>query len=195
MEEQTSPIINKVSNGGKNNLIAALESLLFIYGEPIGLEKIAELLEVKQEELGEVISGFEIRLKTDNSRGLILNRINNQIQLTTKPHFQKLGEKIIKEEIKENLTPATLETLSIVAYNGPIARSTIDYLRGVNSGYILRNLLVRGLIERYPDPRRPYVFLYNVSFDFLKHMGLAKQEELPEYQKYKDLVETFKPQA
>lgn len=195
MEEQTNPIINKVSNGGKNNLIAALESLLFIYGEPIGLEKIAELLEVKQEELGEVISGFEIRLKTDNSRGLILNRINNQIQLTTKPDFQKLGEKIIKEEIKENLTPATLETLSIVAYNGPIARSTIDYLRGVNSGYILRNLLVRGLIERYPDPRRPYVFLYNVSFDFLKHMGLAKQEELPEYQKYKDLVETFKPQA
>jgi|SRR3989344_511172 len=195
MEEQTSPIINKVSNGGKNNLIAALESLLFIYGEPIGLEKIAELLEVKQEELGEVISGFEIRLKTDNSRGLILNRINNQIQLTTKPDFQKLGEKIIKEEIKENLTPATLETLSIVAYNGPIARSAIDYLRGVNSGYILRNLLVRGLIERCPDPRRPYVFLYNVSFDFLKHMGLAKQEELPEYQKYKDLVETFKPQA
>ena len=195
MEEQTNPIINKVSNGGKNNLIAALESLLFIYGEPIGLEKIAELLEVKQEELGEVISGFEIRLKTDNSRGLILNRINNQIQLTTKPDFQKLGEKIIKEEIKENLTPATLETLSIVAYNGPIARSAIDYLRGVNSGYILRNLLVRGLIERYPDPRRPYVFLYNVSFDFLKHMGLAKQEELPEYQKYKDLVETFKPQA
>lgn len=125
----------------------------------------------------------------------MLNRINNQIQLATKPDFQKLGEKIIKEEIKENLTPATLETLSIVAYNGPIARSTIDYLRGVNSGYILRNLLVRGLIERYPDPQRPYVFLYNVSFDFLKHLGLAKQEELPEYQKYKDLVETFKPQA
>jgi len=93
MEEQTNPIINKVSNGGKNNLIAALESLLFIYGEPIGLEKIAELLEVKQEELGEVISGFEIRLKTDNSRGLILNRINNQIQLTTKPDFQKTGRK------------------------------------------------------------------------------------------------------
>lgn len=195
MEEKTNPTINEVFNGGKNDLMAALESLLFIYGEPIGLEKIAELLEVEQKEVEEVINGFEIRLKTDNSRGLMLNRINNQIQLATKPDFQKLGEKIIKEEIKENLTPATLETLSIVAYNGPIARSTIDYLRGVNSGYILRNLLVRGLIERYPDPQRPYVFLYNVSFDFLKHMGLAKQEELPEYQKYKDLVETFKPQA
>lgn len=195
MEEKINPTINEVSSGGKNNLMAALESLLFIYGEPIGLEKIAELLEVEQKEVEEVIIGFEIRLKTDNSRGLVLNRINNQIQLATKPDFQKLGEKIIKEEIKENLTPATLETLSIVAYNGPIARSTIDYLRGVNSGYILRNLLVRGLIERYPDPQRPYVFLYNVSFDFLKHMGLAKQEELPEYQKYKDLVETFKPQA
>ncbi len=175
----------------KNNLTAALESLLFIYGEPIRLKKTAELLEIKEEKLEEVINNFETRLKTDDARGLMLNRIGDQIQLTTKPDFHKLGEKIIKEEIKESLTPATLETLSIVAYNGPIARSMIDYLRGVNSGYILRNLLVRGLIERYPDPQRSYIFLYNVSFDFLKHLGLAKQEDLPEYQKYKDICLDF----
>ncbi|MEK7624655.1 MAG: SMC-Scp complex subunit ScpB [Patescibacteria group bacterium] len=181
MEEQT-----------KNNLTAALESLLFIYGEPMELKKIAELLEIKKEELEEIINVFEIQLKSDNNRGLMLNRIGDQIQLATKPDFHKLGEKIIKEEIKENLTPAALETLSIVAYNGPIARSMVDYLRGVNSGYILRNLLVRGLVERYPDPQRPYIFLYNISFDFLKHFGLAKQEELPEYQKYNNLVEKFK---
>jgi len=85
-----------------------------------------------------------------------------------------------------------LETLSVIAYNGPIARSTVDYLRGVNSGYIMRNLLVRGLINRRPDPERPYIFLYDVSFDFLKHLGLSKKEELPEYDKYKDLSEKFK---
>jgi len=112
--------------------------------------------------------------------------------MATKPDFHKISEKVIKEEIKESLTPAALETLSVIAYNGPIARSTVDYLRGVNSGYIMRNLLVRGLINRRPDPERPYIFLYDVSFDFLKHLGLSKKEELPEYDKYKDLSEKFK---
>lgn len=175
----------------KNNLTAALESLLFIHGEPIDLKTAAAILEIKKEELEEAVNAFESRLKTDNSRGLTLNRIGEQIQLTTKPYFHKLGEKIIKEEIKENLTPAALEALSIIAYNGPMARSMVDYSRGVNSSYVLRNLLVRGLVERYPDPERPYVFLYNVSFDFLKHLGLSKQEELPEYFKYKEVLKNL----
>jgi segregation and condensation protein B len=175
----------------KNNLLAALESLLFIYGEPMDLKRIAGLLEIKKEDLEEIVSNLDNKLKTDESRGLILNRIGEQIQLATKPDFHKLGEKIVKEEIKENLTPAALETLSIVAYNGPVARSMVEYLRGVNSSYILRNLLVRGLVERYPDPQRPYVFLYNVSFNFLKHLGLAKQEELPEYQKFKEALKNI----
>lgn len=175
----------------KNNLVAGLESLLFICGEPLEIKKAEKFLEIKEEEIGEIINELENRLKADNSRGLMLSRTDSKIQLTTKPDFHKISERVIKEEIKESLTPAALETLSIVAYNGPIARSMVDYLRGVNSGYILRNLLVRGLVERYPDPERPYVFLYDVSFDFLKHMGLAKKEELPEYEKFRGLVEKF----
>ena len=87
------------------------------------------------------------------------------------------------------MTPATLETLSIVAYNGPIARSMIDYLRGVNSGYILRNLLVRGLIERYPIRNDLIFFIMSVLI--FETFGLAKQEDLPEYQKYKDICLDF----
>jgi len=175
----------------KEKLTAALESLLFIYGEPVTLEKTAKFLEVRPAELEELVNSLENKLKTDNSRGLMLSRLTNQIQLTTKPDFHKLGEKIVKEEIKETLTPAALETLAIVAYCGPLPRSKVDYFRGVNSGYTLRNLLVRGLIERQPDPQRSYVFLYNVSFNFLKHLGLASQEELPEYLKYKEVLKNF----
>ena len=171
----------------KENLIAALEGLLFIYGEPLTLEKAAKFLEIKLNDLEAAATDLENKLK-ENSRGLQLSRVKNQIQLTTKPDFQKLGEKIIKEEIRENLTPAALETLAIVAYAGPLSRALVDYLRGVNSGYILRNLLVRGLIERQPDPQRPYVFLYNVSFDFLKHLGLTKQGDLPEYSQYQEVL-------
>lgn len=172
----------------KENSTAALESLLFIYGEPVTLEKAAKLLEVKPTELEEMVNNLETQLKTDNSRGLMLSRLADQIQLTTKPDFHKLGEKIVKEEIRETLTSAALETLAVVAYSGPMSRSMIDYFRGVNSSYILRNLLVRGLVERQPDPQRSYVFLYNVSFDFLKHLGMAEQKDLPEYQKYKEVL-------
>jgi len=175
----------------EKNITAALESLLFVYGEPMDVKKIAGFLEIKTEELEEIINDFENQLKNNNNRGLALNRIGDKVQLATKSDFGNLVQKIVKEEIREKLTPAALETLSIVAYNGPIARSIIDHLRGVNSSYILRSLLIRGLVERFPDPERPYIFFYNVSFDFLKHLGLAKQEELPEYQRYKGLCLNF----
>jgi len=63
----------------------------------------------------------------------------------------------------------------------------IDNIRGVNSSYILRNLLIRGLIERDIDTRRANAFIYKISFDFLKKMGLSKIDELPEYEKYHNL--------
>ena len=85
------------------------------------------------------------------------------------------------------LTPASLETLAIIAYLGPCNRALIEYVRGVNSTFILRSLMIRGLVERKPDPKRMNTFLYQVSFDFLRHMGLTRQGDLPDYEKYRKL--------
>jgi len=97
-------------------------------------------------------------------------------------------ENFIKEEFKENLSPASLETLSIIVYLGPLSRAEIDYYRGVNSSFILRSLLIRGLIERYSDPKRANVYLYVSSFDLLKYLGVSKKEDLPDYGKFKEMM-------
>jgi len=96
-------------------------------------------------------------------------------------------EEFIKDEFREDLTPASLETLSLISYLGPVSRAQIDYYRGVNSSFILRSLLMRGLVERYNDPQRANVYLYQASFDLLKYLGISRVEDLPEYEKFRTM--------
>ncbi|MEK7630156.1 MAG: SMC-Scp complex subunit ScpB [Patescibacteria group bacterium] len=170
---------------------AELEALLFYYGEPIQLKKLASLLKIKEEECANLLNELDAALRENYSRGLTLVRGEKEVQLATKPAFQSIGQKLIEEEFKETLTPAALDTLSIIAYLGPLPRAKIDYLRGVNSSFTVRNLLMRGLVERDPNPAKGNIYEYRVSFDFLKHLGLSEREELPEYEKYKDVLKRF----
>ncbi|MBI2591212.1 MAG: SMC-Scp complex subunit ScpB [Candidatus Brennerbacteria bacterium] len=166
---------------------AALEALLFIYGEPLAISKAASILKNGVDELETAADYLTESLKS-GERGLELLRVNDNVQLGTKPDFSGTLEQLIKEDMKENLTPAALETVSLIAYGGPMPRSTIDYIRGVNSSFILRNLLMRGLVERSVDHKKTNVYLYRASFDFLKHINLPKPDDLPEYQKYRELL-------
>lgn len=166
---------------------SALEALLFIYGEPLAISKAQSVLGLNEEEFKSALDYLSEQLK-DSGRGLTLLFIDDKIQLGTKEDFSVLLEQVVKEETRESLTPAALETLSLIAYGGPMPRSAIDYIRGVNSSFILRNLLVRGLIERSVDPKRANVYLYQASFDFLKHMNLTQSDLLPEYQKNRELL-------
>ena len=168
-------------------LVSELEALLFIYGEPIEQKKLAKILNIKEADLKEGINLLEAELNREK-RGLTLIQDNNKLQLATKPAFSKLLEEITKQEFTEALTPAALETLSIVMYSGPISRANIEYIRGVNSSFTLRALLMRGLVEREVDSKRSNAYIYKASFELLRHLGLSKNEDLPDYQKYKDLV-------
>lgn len=175
-------------------LISALQALLFIYGEPMEVKKAASTLEVKPAEIEEAAKVLAQQM-IDNKSGLAVVFYDGKIQLTTKPEFSQLLEKIVKSELNEALTPAGLETLSIVAYSAPVSRAEIDYIRGVNSTFILRNLLLRGLIDRENDPKRANAYIYKPSFDFLKHIGVTRVEDLPEFEKFSKLTQQLKPNA
>lgn len=168
-------------------LVSKLEALLFIYGEPLEVKKLAKILDLKEPEIKDGLVLLEEELKRAE-RGLTLVQDKNKTQLVTKPEFAKLLEDVTKQEFTEALTPAALETLSIIAYAGPITRADIEYIRGVNSSFTLRALLMRGLVERETDPKRANAYLYRASFDLLRHLGLSKNSDLPEYGKYKSLV-------
>lgn len=171
-------------------LEAKIEAALFIYGESIKVSGLAKMVKAEEAEIRQAVGRLKDRLNVDAS-GLVLIESDDRVELATKPQFGKMIEEIIKAEIKEDLTPASLETLSIIAYLGPIPRPDIDYIRGVNSSFILRSLMVRGLVERMPNPKRPSSFSYKLSFDALKYLGVSRIEDLPEFEHYREISKIF----
>lgn len=186
--------------------LGRLEALLFLYGEALALKKISDVIGVKKDELSALLTYLEESLR-DDSRGLqILSEgpvaqlfadekwENRKVQLVTKPENAGVLEAFVKSELTEELTPAGLEALSLISYFGPISRSHLEYLRGVNSVFTLRNLLLRGLVERFPDPKNANAYLYQPSFALLRHLGVKSKEELPDYQKFQQLLVSFEEQ-
>ncbi len=160
-------------------LANSLEAILFYQAEPMKVSRLAILLKRSVSEVLEAIKVLEDKLSTT---GLRLLTNGGEVTLGTSPDASALIEAITKDELSKDLSKASLETLAIVLYKGPLTRAEIDYIRGVNSTFILRNLLIRGLVEKVDNPNDQRSFLYKPTFQLLEHMGVTKTEELPAYQ-------------
>ncbi|MCE9644201.1 SMC-Scp complex subunit ScpB [Candidatus Parcubacteria bacterium] len=160
------------------NTANTIEAVLFFYGEPLSVKKLASLLDKSEEEIKEALGGLKASLQ---GRGLTLLEKDEEIALGTVPEASSVIEKLVKEEFHRDIGKAGLEALSLVIYYGPISRADIDYVRGVSSHFILRNLLLRGLVEKIENPEDKRSFLYRPTFDLLGHLGVSSVEELPEY--------------
>lgn len=175
------------------NIDSKLEALLFWKGEPMTKKKAVAALGCTEGELESAIAALTASLVT---RGLRLMSVGDEIELRTAPEASEMVERLTKEELVRDLGKAGLETLAIILYQGPVRRSEIDYIRGVNSSFIVRNLLVRGLIERVTEKEgreggggRGYS--YRATMELLAHMGVSKVEELPEFAKVKADLAAF----
>ena len=175
----------------KQQLLCALHAILFIYGEEISVGRLAKALGTEKETVQELIASLREELSRE-SQGLMLLEAGDGIQLVTKPELAPYLEEFTKEEFQEELSKASLETLAIIAYLGPISRAEIDYIRGVNSTFILRSLLLRKLIDRAPSVERPGILVYEVSGDAMRHLGLVRREQLPDFEKYRELLNFIK---
>lgn len=158
-----------------------IESILFSVGEPISIERLAKTLGENKDTVEKTVKDLEKDYEKE-SRGLRIMKKGEKIQLVSSPKNSHYVEKLIKDELQEDLTPASLETLAIIAYKGPMTRAEIEEIRGVNSSFILRNLLIRGLIEKKGHPQDARAYIYEVSFDFLRKLGLGSIKELPDYE-------------
>lgn len=164
------------------NLKSILESLIFTSGKPIEIKKLAKFTNIKEEEIKKALEELQQEYKNQN-RGLSLILQSNQVQMTSAPKFAEFVKKVAVDELQEDLSKASLETLSVIAYRGPITRAAIEAIRGVNCVYILRNLLIRGLITKTKSEKDARMSIYEVSFDFLRHLGIQKVQDLPDYEK------------
>lgn len=169
------------------DLSAQLEAILFWKGEPVAIKRLAEILQKTPEDVAAAARALQDSLK---NRGLTIVRKEDELMMGTSPEISAVIESLTKEELVRDLGKAGLETLSIILYRGPASRNDIDYIRGVNSQFIIRNLLVRGLIEKVTNPKDSRSFLYKPSFELLSYLGLNRLEDLPEYQKVRDDIET-----
>ncbi len=171
------------------NTESKIEAILFYKAEPVKIRELAKMIGEDEPAVKNYISNLE---KSLAGRGLCLIYNNDSVMLATSPLAKGLVEKLLKEDLEKDLGKAGLETLSIVLYMGPIKRSEIDYIRGVNSTFILRNLLIRDLVERVENPEDQRSFLYRPTFNILSHLGVSRIDELPEYAKTKQEIELFK---
>lgn len=160
-----------------------LESLLFISDRPLSKKELAKITERGEDEVEENLNNL---IKEYNQRdgGVKVLRQGDQFQMVTNPENAEFIQKFLKEEITGELTPASLETLSIISYRGSIRREELEQIRGVNCAIILRNLTIRGLIET--EEKDGQIF-YRVSLDFIRQLGITDLKELPDYQRLHQL--------
>lgn len=168
-------------------LESKIEGLLFVLGEPLEIKKISHYLKVSENEIKEALAKLRENL---NGRGIVLLEENNTLTLGTAKELSQIIEDIKKEELNKELTKASLETLAIILYKDGATRSDIDYIRGVNSSFILRNLSIRGLIDREIDPHDSRRFVYKVTLDALRYLGVTGVGDMPEFLNYKQMLES-----
>ena len=163
----------------EKNLPMILESILFVHGEPMPLDRMCAIADAGPDAVREALA---ILGKSYEGRGIMLIEKDGSWQLGSHPAHARYVEALVKGEFGAVLSRVALETLAVVAYKGPISRANLEYIRGVNSSFTLRALLMRGLIERVDHPADARAHQYRTSIDFLKHLGLARMEDLPRYQ-------------
>lgn len=155
-----------------------IESILFHKNEPVNLKDLTVWLEVPEEQ---VLEGLEDLKHSLENRGIALLENRGEYSLVTSPDSSALIEKIVKEELSKDLSGASLETLAVVLYKSPVTRKEIEYIRGVNVSFSLRNLLLRGLIEKISSKLDDRIYLYTPTADALKYLGVTSVTELPGY--------------
>ena len=157
-----------------------VEGLLYVQGDlGLTIEQVSDILEISNEEAKELI----LSLKQDyinEDRGLRINYLGNSFKLTTKEEHKEYFKKLLENPKNNTLSAQALETLAIIAYNEPITRIEVDEIRGVDSVYVVRRLLAKGLIKECGRSDKPgHPILYKTTDEFLDYFGLSSKDDLP----------------
>lgn len=163
-------------------LTTKLEAILFAVAKPIAIAQLQKQLSVSEEILSEAIEQMVKQYNTPSS-GIHLLEHDGKIQFISNPEMGDDVAVFLKKEASGPLTQPSLETLAVIAYRGPVTKPEIEQVRGVNCSLILRNLLIRGLIEEQEDKER-LQSVYQVSADFLRELGVHSRQELPEFETF-----------
>lgn len=170
------------------NIDAQLEAILFFKAEPVSVKRLAELLGVDKKAIEAGLSVLEGKL---SGRGVILVRIGDEVELRTAPGAASVVERLLQEELARDIGKAGAEVLAIVLYRPRATRREIDWVRGVNSTFTLRELAARGLVARRANPKDGRGFVYEATAELVAHLGVSHVEALPDYAEAKKELDAF----
>ncbi len=162
-----------------NELMAVIEAILFVAGEPVLLADLQKALEVSPLELSMAVNALESDYDF-NRRGIRLKRFGEHIQLATRAEYASYVERLLQPVQKQSLSQAAMETLAVVAYRQPVTKAEVEAIRGVKCDYSIQSLVHKGLIEevgRKEALGRP--ILYGTTDAFLGHFGISSLIDLP----------------
>lgn len=165
-----------------------IEGLLYVQGDQgLTIEQVSDILEIDMEEAKSLILSLK-QDYIDEDRGLRINYLGNSFKLTTKEEHKEYYCKLLENPKTNTLSNQALETLAIIAYNEPITRLEIDEMRGVDSVYVLRRLLAKGLVKECgKSDKIGHPILYKTTDEFLDYFGLSSKEDLPKIEVLEDI--------
>ncbi len=167
-------------------LKSQITSILFVSSKPVSVSELLEVLEVEEDSLKLAVS----ELTAENTKsGIIILALNDKLQLSSNPDNSSQVKKFLTLELREKLTDASLETLAIIVYKKAVSKAEIENIRGVNSQYILRQLLIRGLIEKIASTSDKRMQLYRPTLELMQHLGIKNIQELPDFEELTRSIE------
>ena len=169
-----------------DQLTSQIESLLFVSNKPMTIKQLIKFTNASPEAV--TIALQELAALRANA-GVVLLDTGAEFQLATSSENSNLVKDFLNSDLRESLTDATTEVLAIIAYRQPISKTEIESIRGVNSQYSIRALLMRGLVEKIANPSDSRSSLYQITTEFLQQLGLTSINDLPSFD---DLVQNIK---
>src|SRR3989338_4877451 len=167
-------------------LAGQIEALLFALGRPLSRAELQKHLDA---DVGQINESIERLRRRDG--GITVVDDGKMLELRTGSDAAVLIERVRREENSREIGRAGLEALTAVLYRGPLTRSEIDFIRGVNSSQTLRTLTMRGLVRRVQNPKDERSFLYEPTTELLSELGVVRAQELPDYAEVRSKLETL----
>jgi len=158
---------------------AAIESILFVAGEPVSLAHLARAIDADAETARDMVERLMFQY-TEEKRGMCIIALEDGYQMCANPEHFTVIQRLYQNVKKKPMTPAVMETLAIIAYLQPVTKARIEEIRGVNADHAVNRLMEYGLVEetdRLDTPGRPIRF--GTSQEFLRYFGFSSLSELP----------------
>ena len=162
-----------------------IHALLFTSGHAWKFSELADSLGITLKEVLAATGELAEKLHDQPVTTIIHN---DSIALVTRPELMEFLQAREDEELGKEFSKGALETLALIAYRGPIAKSDIDYIRGVNSQFMIRNLFLRGMIEK-ASMSKDRGASYTITIDALRYLGVDHVENLPQYAEFSAEIE------